>query len=342
MTIREVLQLIRKGDLAAVYLLYGEERYYARQVEQALIDAALPPDERDMGLTIFEQDPPVPQLLQAIETTPFFGGRHVVIVRDTKLFRAAKNSDADSDDKADARLLASLQDIGPDTHILLLAGEKVDKRRKLYKTVEKAGVIVELLPLKAREARDWILERFRQAQKTIAPEALTYLLTGISFMPQLSVGFLENEIDKILLHSGSRQRIDEADVKATLAGIPEVNIFAMIDAMSQKDSRLALRLLDDQLGVGEPPMRLLMLIARQVRALLYTKELAGQGSSARDIAKTLSLHPFIAEKMLGQARRFSPAGLKRILLMISDADRAIKTGRAGNVVLERIVIEMCS
>lgn len=342
MKVREVMQSIHKGELAPVYLLFGEERYYARQLENALIEVALPPEDRDMGLTVFEQDPAVPQLLQAIEATPFFGGKHVVIVRDTKLFRAGKNDEgSEAADKTDSRLFTCLEHIPADTHILLLAGDKVDKRRKLFKTVEKAGIVVELLPLKARDAREWIQERLRQEEKTIAPEALDHLLTGISFMPQLSMGFLDNEIAKIVLHSGNRRRVVLADVEATLAGVPEINIFAMIDAMSQKNNTVALRLLDEQLAAGEPPMRLLMLIARQVRALLYAKEFAAAGKSSQEIAKLLSLHPFVAEKMLGQARRFTEDGLKQILMMISDVDRAIKAGRAGNVSLEAIIIEMC-
>ncbi|KYZ77390.1 hypothetical protein AXX12_04535 [Anaerosporomusa subterranea] len=342
MTIRELIQTINRGKLEAVYLLFGEERYYARQAEKALIEAALPPEDRDMGLRIFEQDPSVPELMQAIESMPFFGGKNVIIVRDTKLFRAGKNdAGPEASDKSDTRLFDCLQHIPDYTHLLFIAGDKVDKRRKLFKAVEKAGAVVELVPLKARDSREWVQERLREEGKTIAPEALDYLMTGLSFMPQISMGFLDNETQKIALHTGERQRVSLDDVEATLAGVPEVNIFAMIDAMSQKNITLALRLLDGQLATGEPPMRMLMLIARQTRALLYAKELAADGKTSQDIAKILGLHPFVAEKMLGQARRFSEGKLKQILIMISDVDRAIKSGRAGNVSLEGIVIEMC-
>jgi DNA polymerase-3 subunit delta len=342
MIIRELLQTISRGKLEAVYLLFGEERYYARQAEKAIIDAALPPEDRDMGLRIFEQDPSVPELVQAIESMPFFGGKNVIIVRDTKLFRAGKKEEGQEDsDKSDTRLLDCLQNLPDYTHLLFIAGDKVDKRRKLFKVIEKAGAVVELTPLKARDAREWVQERLKEAGKSIESEALDYMMTGISFMPQVSMGFLDNETKKVALHAGERQRVRLDDVEATLAGIPEISIFAMIDAMSQKNSTLALRLLDEQLSTGEPPMRMLMLIARQTRSLLFAKELAAEGKTSQEIAKNLGLHPFIAEKMLGQARRFTESKLKQILIMISDVDRAIKSGRAGNVSLEGIIIEMC-
>lgn len=342
MTVYELLQSFNKGKLHAVYLLFGEERYYARQVEKALIDAALLPEDREMGLQIFDQDPSVSELLQMIESMPFFGGKNVIIIRDTKLFRAGKGNDAEeAADKTDPRLLDCLQHIPDYTHILFVTGDKVDKRRKLYKAVEKAGAVVELVPLKTREARVWVQERLRESGKSIIPEALDYLMTGISFMPQISMGFLDQETQKIVLHSGERQRITLEDIKASIAGIPEINIFAMIDAMSQKNIRLALKLLDEQLATGEPPMRILMLFARQTRSLLYVKELASEGRTTQDIAKSLGLHPFIAEKMLSQTHRFTESKLKQIIMRISDVDRAIKSGRAGNVSLEGIVIEMC-
>lgn len=342
MNSRELMRALGKGLIEPIYLLFGEERYFAKQIEKALIDAALPPEDRDVGLQIYEQDPSVPELVQAIESAPFFGGKNVIIVRDTKLFRASKgDASQDSADKSDVKLSECLQNMPDYTHLLFLAGDKVDKRRKLYKVIEKVGQVVELSPLKPREAREWVQEKVKEAGKSIALDALNHLMTGISFMSQVSIGFLDNETAKILLHAGDRQQIILSDVEATLAGVPEINIFAMIDAMSQKNISLALRLLDEQLSTGEPVMRMLMLIARQTRALLMSKELSEQGKSSQEIAKTLGLHPFIAEKMLVQARSFSNSKLKKTLIMISDVDQAIKSGRAGNVSLEEILIEMC-
>lgn len=342
MNVKEVIRDMDAGRLKPVYLLYGEERYYARQVERALLDAALPPEERDMGLRVFEQEPSVPELVQAVESVPFFGGKNVIIVRDTKLFRSGKGEEGqESTEKADARLLNCLEHIPETTHLLFMAGNKVDKRRKAYKAIEKFGTIVELVPLKARDAREWVQEGLRKAEKSIDPEALDYLMTGISLMTQVSVGFLDNETEKMILHAGGRQRIGLADIEATLAGIPEINIFAMIDAMSQKNIALALKLLDEQLSTGESPIRLLMLMARQVRALLQVKELTAEGRSVQETAKTLGIHPFIAEKMAGQARRFSSEKLKQVLIHIADVDRAIKSGRATNVSLETVIIDMC-
>lgn len=342
MIIRELLQNLGNGHIAPVYLLYGEERYYARQAEKSLIEAVLPLEDRDMGLRIFEQDPPVAELVQTIESAPFFGGKNVIIVRDTKLFRASKSEEGqEPSDKSDTKLLDCLMKMPGYTHLLFVAGDKVDKRRKVFKAVEKVGQVVELAPLRSRDAREWVQERLKEEGKTIATEAMDHLMTGISFMPQVSMGFLDNETKKISLHAGMRKRVSVADVEATLAGVPEINIFAMIDAMSQKNIALALRLLDEQLSTGEPPMRLLMLIARQTRALLQSKELAADGKSSQEIAKVLGLHPFIAEKMQGQARRFTEAKLKQTLIHISDVDRAIKSGRAGNVSIEGIIIEMC-
>ena len=138
----QALAEIKAGRVRPVYLVYGEETYLARRLERAVVEALLPPAERDMGLTVFDRDPSVAELANLIETVPFMGGKNVVIIRGTGLFRAGREEGAD---QADERLLRLLADM-PGYSCVVFAADSADKRRKLFKCVERSGAAVEAAP----------------------------------------------------------------------------------------------------------------------------------------------------------------------------------------------------
>ncbi len=329
---------IKNGLVRPIYLIHGEEAYLARQLEKAAVEALLPPEERDMGLTVLDRDPPPAELANLIESVPFMGGKNVIVIRGTNLFRAGKAEEGE--DGGDDRLLKLLADMPEYSHVVFVTAAAADKRRKLYKCVERYGAAVEVSPLKAKDIRPWLNDKLAALGRRLAPDATEELLAAFGMMPQLSLGLLDNELDKIALYAQGTT-ITRRDVAAAMSAVPEVSVFAMIDAVSQKQAGKALKLLAEQLAAGENALRLLALLARQVRMLWRGKELADGGAGSREIADELGVPPFVGEKLLRQGRGFAAATLQRTMVALAEADRDLKNGRADKYVLERIVIEMC-
>ena len=87
----------------------------------------------------------------------------------------------------------------------------------------------------------------------------------------------------------------------------------MIRAIAEKKQRLALDLYYDLLALKEPPMRILFLIARQFNQLLLVKSLAAKGMDRSSIASKAQVAPFIAGRLMTQARSFTLEQLKSVL-----------------------------
>ena len=122
---------------------------------------------------------------------------------------------------------------------------------------------------------------------------------------------------------------------------PAVSVFALLDAISARDSKKALMLLHRQLADGTYFTVLLALLTRHVRQLWQAKVLIEKGVRGRALAKPLELNPFIAEKLGRAAAGFKEPVLKRAMLLLIDADYLLKTGQAGNELLEEAVITLC-
>ena len=116
---------------------------------------------------------------------------------------------------------------------------------------------------------------------------------------------------------------------------------ALLDAISARDGKKALMLLHRQLADGTYFTVLLALLTRHVRQLWQAKVLMTKGVRGRALAKPLELNPFIAEKLGRAAAAFKEDTLKGAMLRLIDADYLLKTGKAGNELLEEAVITLC-
>jgi len=174
-----------------VYLFFGEEGFLIRQLADRVVDSLLPPDEREFNLTVLETDPAIPELLQLVESAPFFVEQKVVVIRNTKLFQAARRRAVADDagdaaeeegdegakeagDSADPRLLQLLSHMPPYSTLIFTA-TKADKRRKLTKAVAENGQVQELNPFRPheeREIRSWVDERLALHGKQLDREAM--------------------------------------------------------------------------------------------------------------------------------------------------------------------------
>lgn len=330
---------IRKGELPHVFLLSGEEHYYIDKAKEALLGRLFPDGRgREDALQKVDGDLGLDALLAGIESAPFFADKNVILLNGTNLFRDSKQAGGDT--KELDSLIRLLGDMPPYSYIIFIAPYKADKRRKLYKTVAKYGLVLESEALRAWNINDWLQDKLRSLHKDMDREAYAYFAGAVSMMQQVSLSYLDQEFDKLALFSKDR-RITKAELVEVFSGLPEVSIFALLDAISARDSKKALMLLHRQLADGTYFTVLVALLTRHVRQLWQAKVLMKKGIRGKALAKPLELNPFIAEKLGRAAAGFDEAVLKRAMLMLIDADYLLKTGQAGNEVLEETVILLC-
>ena len=326
---------IRKGELPHVFLLSGEEHYYIDKAKEALLGRLFPDGRgREDALQKVDGDLGLDALLAGIESAPFFADKNVILLNGTNLFRDSKQAGGDT--KELDSLIRLLGDMPPYSYIIFIAPYKADKRRKLYKTVAKYGLVLESEALRAWNINDWLQDKLRSLHKDMDREAYAYFAGAVSMMQQVSLSYL----DQLALFSKDR-RITKAELVEVFSGLPEVSIFALLDAISARDSKKALMLLHRQLADGMYFTVLVALLTRHVRQLWQAKVLMKKGIRGKALAKPLELNPFIAEKLGRAAAGFDEAVLKRAMLMLIDADYLLKTGQAGNEVLEETVILLC-
>jgi DNA polymerase-3 subunit delta len=251
---------------------------------------------------------------------------------------------------------------GGDT-VLLLTAAAVDRRKRIFKEIEKRGVCAELsverersgaLTREAVEAMiDGVLTQWGMRPSPAARRAIAERAGG-------DPAQLHSELEKVCLHAGDGPSIEEADVAAVMRDLGESWVFDFTGALAQRNIGKALALLRRLFAQGEPALRLLAMISREIRILLAAREILST-SLARswspgmqfnrfrdqllpqipDDQKQLvgGMHPYVLYLALQNASRANAADLERALVELHEIDVALKSSRTDpQIRLEAFVL----
>lgn len=319
---KQINEDIRQQKFRQMYLLCGEERYLRRQYRDKLKKALCGEDD-SMNTHFFEgKNPPLEEIIELAETMPFFAKRRVIFLTDSGLF------------KSGGEKLAAYLASPNATTFFVFAESEVDKRSKLYKTVQSKGYAAEFHFQDENTLKRWAAGILAREGKKVTESTIQLFLTKTG----TEMENIQSELEKLVCYCLNRDVVTDADVEAICTTRVSNRIFDMITAISSGQPKQALELYYDLLALKEPPMRILFLIARQCNMLLQTKELKAKGFDNRSIASQIGVAPFVAGKYVTQSSRFKPAVLRNAVEKCVEAEEAVKSGRMNDVLSVEILI----
>ena len=152
-------------------------------------------------------------------------------------------------------------------------------------------------------------------------------------------GVLSQELDKLVIFTGDRQKITVEDVKAITPRTMEASIFDLLDAVAGRASTKALQTLHDVLR-EEHPLKVLALLVRQVRLLLGCNALRRRGRNVSEAPSVLGISPYESQKVWQQSVKLSTEQLAKALSECLQTDLALKTGGGDpGLLLEMMIIK---
>ena len=163
--VKGLIEDVRRGDFKPVYLLMGEEPYYPDLLCSAIIDNCLQDWEKDFNETIcYGADINADTVITAARRFPMMAERQLVVVKEAQAMKDIEQLALYCERPLDSTVL-----------VLLLRGATLDKRKSLYKTILKMGVVVDSQPLRDYEVARWIADYYGENGLSIDPEAAALL-----------------------------------------------------------------------------------------------------------------------------------------------------------------------
>lgn len=336
---------LQRQVISPVYLFYGEETY----LRDGILDkfkALVPGEVRDFNMDIVDnKDTGLEAIVGMAMTMPFMSEKRLVIVKNAGFFKAKRKNRGDGSeegnekeektDNTEKSLLSYLEEPVNST-CLIFCTDSIDKKRKIYKAIEKQGQVVEFSPLKGRDLNEWIDRRARNLGKIIEPKAMAGLITAVGSDLQ----HLSTEMEKLACYSRT-ERITAADVTQMVSKTAELSVFELVDAVGDRNYEKAIKMAREMVFLGEPVIKLLFMVARQFRLILRSKDLYQKGYAEKQVAGQLQVHPYVAQKCIRQAKNFTMDELILALEKILKADSDIKNGRQDPMLaLELLIINL--
>jgi len=324
MLLNEVVRQIKNKEYAPLYVLYGLENFlkeeFVSYVRQEMIDPAY----ADLNVGMYDcTQTPLEMILQDADTLPFFAD-HRLVIGDQAFFLTGAKPPTKVDVDPDALIRYVEQPPAYTSVILKVDAEKLDERKKLVKTLQQKAIVLDFKPLRDQDLYAWIERRAKKWGVAIEREDAAWLVDRTGNELRL----LNKEIEKMALYVGSRGGSITRDVIELLASRTlEQDVFALIEDVVSGRLTQAFRTLYDCLKMGEEPIKLLSLLARQFRLLLQVKIWAPKGYTQQQLAGMLKVHPYAVKKALEQARFFSEGSLRGLLAILAEEDFRMKSGQ---------------
>jgi len=187
--------------------------------------------------------------------------------------------------------------------------------------------------LSSMQLNNWIVKEVETRGGKISGPATQQLITTVGN----DLWQLDQEINKLVAHN-CKEEITINDVnELTIANIDN-NIFTLIDAVGNRQQKLALKLINDQLNEGLEPMVLLNLLIRHIRLLTMIKD---NGESTSDaLARELGQHPFVVKKALAQSRSYTLSQLKKLYQKLLEIEMKLKSSTTDpGLLFDLLVVE---
>jgi len=323
----ELTARAERGELPLVVVLAGGERFF---VDRAV--AALRAKVAEGGVPGFNEEifqgkaTTAGRVIEAARTLPMLAEKRMVLVRSVEAM-AAKELDI---------LAGYLDDPSPSACVVLTA-DKLDGRTRFAKRAKKLKLVVDADPPKLRDLRGFISNELKHRGLSLSRDAGEALVEALG----TDLPAIDDALERLALYAGEGQRINLDAVEACVVKVRVESIWALVDAVGVRDRKTALRATASLLADREPPLRILAMVARQLRMVGKMQGALEAGLPPQEAVKQAGAPPFKARELASAARRFGPGALSDAFRVLAKTDLALKgSRRPPDTVLQGAILEL--
>lgn len=296
-------------------LIYGEDTYRSRAWLRELQEKfRIKFDAQGYNLSRFTEDAELEEISGAVRSPPFLAERRMVVI-ERGIEKRGKND-------AFVVLFKSV----PETTVCILWEEGGEKELAKIPLFAKIAAAKDTKTYSFPQLRD--LEREAWARTEAQKRSIVFdrgALRELVLRVGADLWQLNAELDKCAAYGGI---VTSEIVNELVRGKTTENIFGFIDALAARNRAGAVRELANERACGTPVPYLINMLTRQCLLLAQTVSYCrehGRITSA-ELAEALGCHPFVAKKLLVQAKQFHTNEIDHIIDRLFHLDHDIKTG----------------
>ncbi len=311
-----ILSDLKKKIYKPVYLLMGDEPYFIDLVSDYMANHILTPEERGFNqLVLYGKDTNAGQIIETARRYPMMSNQQVVIVREAQQLKNFEELEVYVKNPLASTIL-----------VLCLKGKTADKRKGLYKAVEKHGEVLETVQFYDNEVAEWVKNYLKEKGSSIDAVAAAVLVDHLG----ADLSRIANELDKLFtLLPENNKHITAEHIERNIGISREYNVFELNNAISKRDAVKALRIVDH--FAKDPNDNPLVMIlstmfghfSKILKYHLISRKYQGS-APPNELASALGVHPFFLKDYEAATRHYPAGKTVQVISLIREFDMRSK------------------
>ena len=304
---KRIVDDIKNGDIKPLYFLFGEEPYYIDAIASYIEKNILREEEKGFNqMVLYGKDITVDDIVANAKRYPMMADRQVVIVKEAQhLYRTIEQLTAYAENPQPTTVL-----------VVCYKYKKLDKRKKLHKTVKKKGILFESKKLYENRVPDWIRKHLQAKGYTISHKAAILLTEFLG----TDLSRINNELEKLQFVLPQNTEITSVDIEKHIGISKDYNNFELKKAIGERDVIKATRIINyfSQNPKDNPFVLTVTLLNGFFTQLLQYHGLTDH--SPKSVSSALRINPYFVDEFRIAARNYPMKQVSGIVSHLRDMD----------------------
>lgn len=219
----KIIQDMKSGKFAPIYLLHGEEPYFIDQIQEYAEQNALNEMEKAFNLTVlYAQDVEPSQVVEAARRFPMMANRQVIIVKEAQNWKKMDDLEHYFEKPVPSTVL-----------VICHKNKKVNGNLRIAKLAKKHIFFESRKLYEDQELPNWIMQLVASKGFKISEQNAAMLAEFIGS----DLSRVSNELEKIFLNKDGDKEISQAEIEKQVGVSKEFSIFELLSSLAAKNSR---------------------------------------------------------------------------------------------------------
>ncbi|NNE77084.1 MAG: DNA polymerase III subunit delta, partial [Pricia sp.] len=304
---RQIVTNIRKGDIRPLYFLFGEESYYIDAIAAYIEKNVLTEEEKGFNqMILYGKDVSIDDIVAHAKRYPMMSERQVIIVKEAQ--NLSRTIEQLTNYAENPQLTTVL--------VICYKYKKLDKRKNLYKSVQKSGVLFESKKLYENQVSDWIRKNLKGKGYSISHKAAILLTEYLG----TDLSRINNELEKLQLVLPKETEITPADIEENIGISKDFNNFELKKAIGERNVLKATRIIN---YFAQNPKDNPFVLTVTLLNTFFTQLLQYHGlndHSPKSVASALRINPYFVNEFQTAARNYPMKKVSGIVSHLREMD----------------------
>lgn len=305
--VTKIVSDIKNGNIKPIYFLMGEEPYYIDKISEYIEDSILTEEEKGFNqMVLYGRDITIEDIIDNAKRYPMMSERQVVIVKEAQdLSRTIENLSSYADNPQPSTVL-----------VLCYKYKTIDKRKKLYKSIQKSGLVYESKKLYENQIADWIRRVLSGKNYAIDVKAALMLVEFLG----TDLSKISNELDKLTVVIPENSTITAKHIEENIGISKDYNNFELRKAVGERNVLTVNKIINHfaQNQKANPIVMTISLLNSFFTQLLIFHSLKDKSNNSA--AKALGVNPYFISDYNTAAKNYPMRKVSQVIGLLREAD----------------------